>query len=147
MPMIGQQCVAIMPDEQERTALTRLADLLEGSAGLALEVEGAHRVAVPPTVAAILQQISRQLANGHGVALVLVDRELTTQQAADLLNVSRPHLVRLVESGEIPFTRTGKHRRVHLEDILSYRERRRSERRRNLDDLVRLSEEAGLYRG
>ncbi len=70
---------------------------------------------------------------------------LTTQEAADLLNISRPTLVRLLVDGEIPFTKRGRHRRVMLRDVLDYQERTRRERRQTLDDMAAQAEESGLY--
>lgn len=70
---------------------------------------------------------------------------LTTQQAADLLGVSRPTLIRLLEAGEISYTTPGRHRRLRLSDVLDYRDRVRHERDRRLDELADLSDEAGLY--
>ncbi|HEX5503538.1 MAG TPA: excisionase family DNA-binding protein, partial [Thermomicrobiales bacterium] len=76
---------------------------------------------------------------------VPVYRELTTQQAADLLNVSRQYLIRLLERGDLPFTRTGTHRRIRLDDVLRYKDARSARRREGLRRLTRLSEELGLY--
>ncbi|WP_329027733.1 helix-turn-helix domain-containing protein [Streptomyces sp. NBC_01423] len=72
---------------------------------------------------------------------------LTTQEAADLLGVSRPAFVKILDEGGLPYNRPGRHRRVLLSDVLDYREKRRTRRRRGLDDLVRLTEESGLYGG
>lgn len=70
---------------------------------------------------------------------------LTTQEAADLLNISRPTVVRLLTDGEIPYTMRGRHRRVLLRDVLDYRERTRREQRQALDEMAAAGEEAGLY--
>jgi excisionase family DNA binding protein len=74
-------------------------------------------------------------------------KELTTREAADLLHMSRPHLVKLVEDGTIPYYKVGTHRRVHIQDALDDRAKRAVTRRQKLDELTRLSEELeGGYR-
>ena len=74
-----------------------------------------------------------------------VHMELTTQEAADLLNVSRQYLVRLLEDGAMPFTKTGTHRRIRFGDLMAYKRARDATRRQGLKRLTRLSEELGLY--
>lgn len=74
-----------------------------------------------------------------------VHQRLTTQEAADLLGVSRPTVVKLLEAGEIPFEQPGRHRRVRLADVLAYRERASVERRAVLDRMVEIADEADLY--
>jgi excisionase family DNA binding protein len=77
--------------------------------------------------------------------VVPVGKELTTQQAADLLNVSRQYLVRLLDEKKIDFTRTGRHRRLRFEDVIAFKERRERERRAGLNKLIEMSEDAGGY--
>lgn len=77
--------------------------------------------------------------------VIPVDEELTTQEAADILNVSRPYLVSLLEQGVIPFVKTGTHRRIPLGDLLEYKTRRDAQRRKALTELTQLSQELGLY--
>jgi len=94
---------------------------------------------------AVFEKILIELQAGRGVQLVFHDRELTMQQAADLLNISRQYLIRLLEAGTIPFTKVGTHRRVQLWDALEYRERRSQERRESMARLTRPSQGMGDY--
>ncbi len=77
--------------------------------------------------------------------MVPTGKELTTQQAADLLNVSRQYLVRLLDAGRLPYTKTRKHRRVRIEDVLAFKEERDVERKSALDTLTELSEDVEGY--
>ena len=79
----------------------------------------------------------------QAVILIPEDEAFTTQVAADLLGMSRPYLVRLLEREEIPFHYVGTHRRIHFHDLRAYQQRRDKERRQRLDDLARRMEEAG----
>lgn len=102
-------------------------------------------IPVPESVFFVLERVAEVMAGGDSVTVVPVSRELTTQQAADLLNVSRQYLVRLLEEGRIPFRRTGKHRRVRIDDLLAFKEQRDQERRAGLRELTRMTEELGGY--
>ncbi|MBI2373889.1 MAG: helix-turn-helix domain-containing protein [Deltaproteobacteria bacterium] len=102
-------------------------------------------VSVPDLFVPILAHVAEVLARGDAIALVPVAKELSTQQAADLLNVSRQYLVRLLDEGRIPFRSTGTHRRVRLEDVLAFKEQRDETRRAALTELTELSEELGGY--
>jgi excisionase family DNA binding protein len=140
----------IAASEDERAALAELARLLASAdegAGLALAGPGGEQVALPASAARALRRAVDELARGRSVSVVEMPRELTTQQAAELLHVSRPFLVeRLLDKGEIPYVMVGTHRRIALEDVLAYQQRRTAERKRHLKRLVELSEEYGLYR-
>lgn len=87
------------------------------------------------------------MQNGESVSVEPIDRQLTTQQAASLLGISRSTLVRLLDENELPFDRLGdsRHRRLRLHDVLAYRERKRLDRRARLDELTRQADEDGLY--
>ncbi|VFT17884.1 DNA binding domain, excisionase family protein [Pseudomonas aeruginosa] len=84
----------------------------------------AHQVELPTSALRLLVDILAELADGNAVKVVPVHAELTTQEAADLLNVSRPHFVKLLEDGVLAFHRTGKHRRVRFADLMQYKEAR-----------------------
>jgi excisionase family DNA binding protein len=89
--------------------------------------------------------VAEVMARGDSITVVPVGREVTTQQAADLLNVSRQYLVRLLDEQRIPFRKTGKHRRVRVEDVLAFKEKRDKDRRAGLRELSQMTQEFGGY--
>ncbi len=97
------------------------------------------------SVARLLEQAVHLLARGEAVSIVPVHKELTTQEAADLLNVSRQYLVRLLERGEIPYHRVGTHRRIRFGDVMAYKRARDRRRREGLARLTALSQDLGSY--
>jgi excisionase family DNA binding protein len=107
------------------------------------ELAGDDDLVVPRQAAVMLAQILGFLANGQGVTVTPSNAMLTTQQAADFLNVSRPFLIRLLEAGEIPFERVGTHRRVAFGELIQYKGRDDQERRRAADELTELGQELG----
>jgi excisionase family DNA binding protein len=115
-------------------------DLIE-----ALGEVGDDALVIPRATALLFAQILGFLARGRGVQIIPKDVELTTQQAADFLNVSRPYLIKLLESGEIPCRRVGRHRRITFDALMEFRRHDDLKRRSASDELVQLSEELGLY--
>jgi excisionase family DNA binding protein len=107
-------------------------------------INGKEDITVPARALRLLVDILDQMARGNAVTIVPIHKELTTQEAADLLNVSRPHLVSLLEAGEIPFQKSGSHRRVRFSDLQKYRELRDQKRRKALNDMTREANEQGL---
>jgi excisionase family DNA binding protein len=104
-------------------------------------------IGIPGSAFEALRLVVDAMSKGQTVVLAPQEEELTSQQAADLLRVSRPHLIKLLNKGEIPFHRVGTHRRIRLEDVLAYRSKRSQGRREKLDELTRLSENfEGGYR-
>ncbi len=108
------------------------------------ENELPETVEIPASALRLLVGILDEMAAGHGVTLVPTQAELTTQQAADFLNVSRPYLIGLLEAGQIPFHKTGTHRRVFFPDILAYKTQTQEKRLQALQELAALSQELGL---
>jgi len=107
------------------------------------ELAGDDALVVPRQAAVMLAQILGFLANGQGVTVTPSNAMLTTQQAADFLNVSRPDLIKLLEAGEIPFDKVGTHRRVAFGALTEYKRRDDLERRRAADELTELGQELG----
>jgi excisionase family DNA binding protein len=101
-------------------------------------------VTIPAAAFRLLVTILAEMASGNAVRLIPHHAELTTQEAAELLNVSRPYLVRLLDEERIPFHRIGTHRRVLFKDVMAYRAEHRRARRSALDELTRLDQELGL---
>lgn len=99
---------------------------------------------LPGAVLQVLLDALAQMAQGNAVSLLPVHQELSTQDAANLLNVSRPFLVGLLEQGQIPFRKVGTHRRVLLSDVLAYRDRIDTERAHALDELATLSQQEDM---
>lgn len=103
------------------------------------------RMVLPREVFEVLSSVVEAMARGQAVTIAPVYQLLTTQQAADLIGVSRPTFIKLLDAGEIRYTRPGRHRRVRLVDVLDYRERRSAQRRAALDRMVEIAEESGMY--
>lgn len=106
--------------------------------------DGKTQVVVPTVAFRFFVDILTELANGNAVTVAHVHAELTTQQAADLLNVSRPYLVKLLEGGRIPYRRVGNRRKVMLVDLLDYKRKDDIHREAVLDELTREAERLGL---
>ena len=102
-------------------------------------------VVLPDSAFQLLRTVVHHLANDEAVSVIPVNRELTTQQAADLLNVSRPYIIQLLDREEIPYHWTGTHRRIRLDHLLDYKRRRDAERREGLRQLTRRSQRLSLY--
>jgi excisionase family DNA binding protein len=109
------------------------------------ELAGDDALVVPRNAAVMLAQILAMLANGQGVQIMPDTVELTTQQAAEFLNVSRPHLIKLLDADKIPFHMVGTHRRIRFQDLREYKRRDDLTRRRAADELAQLSQELRLY--
>ena len=109
-----------------------------GDGGVATELR------IPTTALQLLFAALSEMARGNAVSLLPLHAELTTQQAAAILNVSRPYFVGLLEKGEMPFRLVGNQRRVRLQDIMTYKARTDIDRRAAVDELARLGQEVGI---
>ena len=118
-----------------------LARSLSEKGGLKIAGEDGKDIRIAPAISALVLELLSHVANGDMVTLVPTGAQLTTQQAADLLNVSRPYFSKLLKQNEIPFVKVGTHRRVALEDLLSYKANRDRNRRDALKRMAGLGQE------
>ena len=107
-------------------------------------IAAAEPVDIPTPALRLLKEILDHMAHGNGVALTPLHAELTTRQAANLLQVSRTHLVQLLDEGRIPCRKVGAHRRVRARDVLEYRRKTEFRRREALDELTAIDQDLGL---
>lgn len=142
----------VAPTEAEaalaKESSQRLAHYLGAPDGLRLQIieNGCpgEALAVPVSAVRLLVHILTEMGQGNAVTLIPALAELTTQQAADILNVSRPFLVKLLDEGKIPSRKVGTHRRVLFTDLMAYKKRNDQQRLKALEELSALDQELGL---
>ncbi len=150
--MSSQLVEPVAPTEVEtelaRESSRRLAPYLFAKDGLRLQIleEGgtAEAVAVPGSAVRLFVRILAEMDQGNAVRVVPIHAELTTQEAADLLNVSRPYLVKLLDEGKIPYRTVGKYRRVRFDDLMEYKRKDDAARAKIADELAAEAQELGL---
>jgi excisionase family DNA binding protein len=137
----------VLAPVDETKEIKILDTLLQGSqlTEAVLVGPGNQSTRVPASVLQLLSRIVHELASGNAVTVLPIHAELTTQQAANLLSVSRPSLIRLLEAGQIPYSYAGTHRRVRVTDLMAYQTRRAQLQKAALDEMLRDAEEQGLY--
>lgn len=148
-PQLPDSLLRARPEERDALeALRRQIDAIARERRTARLVgPDDEMVEIPTSALHALRLAVNGMARGQTMTLMPYGKQLTTQEAADLLHVSRPHLVKLLDEGVIDHYKVGNHRRVRIEDVLAYREARAGHRREQLDALTRLSEELkGGYR-
>jgi excisionase family DNA binding protein len=137
------------PEETEQSR-----QILEAACGrrvteLALRIKDqsgtSKTVALPARLGRFVLETLSEIANGNAVRLLQIRRELTTHEAAELLNVSRTHLIGLLEKGVIPYRLVGSHRRIALIDLLAYKEKTDAQRKEALDAIAAEAQEVKLY--
>lgn len=147
----ARERATVTPNPIHEDEVKKLAQFLQGAPSAEgrrapyLVSPTGERQEIPADVFAMLTHIVESLSAGRGVSVVPADVQLTTQQAADHLGMSRPTLVKLLERGDIPFTKVGRHRRVKLEDLIEYENRARHDRRQALDALTADETDEGAY--
>jgi len=111
-----------------------------------IEIEETNeKIRIPRKALKLLAKILKATSQGKPISIVPIATEMTTQAAADLLSCSRPHLVKLLEEGEIEYTKIGKHRRVKFEDVMTYKKKMKAKQQELLIKIMNKDEESGLY--
>lgn len=144
---------AVLPDEKEIAAAvassrqlaaflttkfeTRRIELID-------ETQQREIIELPTFALRLLGEILSELAMGNAVKVVPIHAELTTQEGADMLNVSRPHLVKLLDNGALPHTKTGRHRRIKFADLMTYKLQRDQASRDAMKELAAQAQELGM---
>lgn len=147
--------MAVTPTEQDtriaRTASEALATLLQQNGASEARIrfcaqgEQETEITLPHSAVRILFSALQEMAKGHSVTLLPVDTELTTQQAAQLMRVSRPSLIKMLDENKLPYRKVGAHRRVRYEDVLRCLEAERARCEKVMQELMAETERLGLY--
>lgn len=129
--------------QQSASSLKHLMAVSPSEGNVTFQLKG-ESLEIPRKAALLLEKVLEEMALGNSVEITSVEQELTTQEAADLLNVSRPHFIKLIESGKIPFRKVGSHRRVKHADVKKYESDLKEIRRKGLEFLTKEAQEMGL---
>ncbi|MDA8025804.1 MAG: excisionase family DNA-binding protein [Actinomycetota bacterium] len=144
--MVSQALTTLPPlGEGEATNLkAKVSGVRDSKNRIQISIDGAI-ADLPEGAEAAIAFLLRKYAEGHGIVVGILDSKLTTAQAGEILGLSRPYVVKLIERGDIPFTFAGTHRRMLLRDVLLYKEKLQRHRSTKLDELAALSDRLGLY--
>jgi excisionase family DNA binding protein len=148
--MLGEDIMAsaltdpISVPQAQEGQIRDLRRMIQGGEAKLVGPDG-HQLAIPEPVHDLLLLILKNLQPGKAISIVPEHQQLTTQRAANILGVSRPFLVKLLENGDIPFHMVGSHRRIYLRDLLDYKRRRDAARHEAINNMARAEMEAGTY--
>jgi excisionase family DNA binding protein len=133
----------------ELDGIGRISELMIDEASMSVSIERASgertTVSLPRETLELIASVLRETSRGRSVQIISTDEEVTTQEAADILHVSRPYVVKLLAQNNIPFRTVGTRRRILLNDLLAYKERETAKRLSGVDALVSESQNLGLY--
>ena len=135
----------ITTSEEERDALRALSTLLIAEKMLRIVGAGGQEITLPSSVLYLIQRVVDELVRGNAISIIPAEQELTTHEAADLLNISRPHLIKLLDRGAMPYHKVGTHRRIRFDDVLRYKHQRDAEKLQAIKELAQMSQDLGLY--
>ena len=135
---------AVLARESSRLLATRKLNRRTSACIRFVDDGEGETVSVPTSALRLFLHLLTEMSQGHSVTLVPTHAELTTQQAADILNVSRPYVVKLLDEGKIPSRAVGKYRRVRFDDLMAYKRKDDDARAKNLDQLTAEAQELGM---
>jgi excisionase family DNA binding protein len=143
-PMLPSEADAALAKETSRVLASRLhgADLMR--LRIVDAPSGGETVKLPAAAVRLLVRILEEMGRGNAVSIIPVHAEITTQQAADMLNISRPSLIQLLDDGKIAYRRVGTHRRVRFEALMKYKRQGDADRRAALAELAAYDQELGI---
>ncbi len=144
MPSYARKLGGRLPSASEKASANQLRQLIASHVAEETRLHVLDKdnqpaeIVLSPALSDLLTDLLRHIGNGDAVTLVPVSKMLTTQQAADILNVSRPFLISLLDRGDIQYTPVGRHRRIKADDLFSYKQKRDEKRSKALSDLAEL---------
>ena len=150
--VLAQRDYQTLPDDKTaklaRASAAELSQMLDRlpvskQSHFKIEIDGQDLI-LPVQALVLLRNLLDELARGNSVTIVPLHAELTTQQAADILNVSRPYLIKLLERGELQFTKVGTHRRIQFKDLMAYKNIVKKRSSSAMDELVQIAQETNL---
>lgn len=138
--------VQLTAHKKETPSIKQLERILEAEGSQPRLIgSGGEEILLPESVYNALRQVIHAMASGQAITIIPQEREMTTQEAADFLNVSRPYLIKLLEQGEIPYNMVGSHRRICSQDILAYKQKRSNQQRKRLSEFTAFLQDEGFY--
>jgi len=140
-PTKSDQQIAIISYQSINNVIDRIS-----SSNIEIEIEESHeKIILPKMAVELLGEILKSMSEGIPISIVPEATEVTTQKAAEIIGCSRPHLVKLLETGEIEFIKVGKHRRINIEDVYKYKLKMKEIQKQRIIEMMNFDEEIGLY--
>lgn len=143
-----QDAFTIAANSEETVCIQELEQFLSESTQPCLIGSNGEIVVIPEPIYQVLCRVIQAMAQGKGISLAPSEREISTQEAANILNISRPYLIKnLLEQGKIPYTKVGNHRRIRFQDVMAYQAQRDQERGKILNEFTEFLQDEGFYDG
>lgn len=136
---------SVVAQEQEAQTFKELEYILSSAGSTKLVGANGEQIDIPESLSQVLRHVVQAFVKGRIISIIPENCEMTTQQAADFLNVSRPYLIKLLEQGEISHIKVGTHRRIPFQDLMRYKEQRDNKRRQALKELTEFLQDEGFY--